>query len=147
MTFDLADFQGATLLKYQHLQDNISLANRSTVIPDGIGTVPLLFYINRHSEKISLSSVCYCSKLDTKLISLGMLDRKELAYSSQHKIFSVGGSFSAIMIGRLTPYNLYKVQISEAPGKVSATPALSTEIDFSHAMTAGTSKSAADLFT
>ena len=51
------------------------------------------------------------------------------------------------MIGRLTLHNLYKVKISEALGKISARPVLSTEISISHAMTACTSKSAADLFT
>lgn len=147
MTFDLADFRGAALSKWQHLQDDITLTNGLTVIPDGISTVPLLFYVNGHTEKISLSGIRYCSKLDTKLISHDMLDRKRLAYSSQHGILSVRDSSFTIMVGRLTPHNLYKVEISEAPGKVSATPALSTGIDFSRTMTAGTSKSAADLFT
>ena len=50
------------------------------------------------------------------------------------------------MVGRLTPHNLYKVDLFEASNKVSAQPAY-TEIDFSRAMTAGTSKSATDLFT
>lgn len=147
MTFDLVDFRGAALSKCQHLQDDITLADGLTVIPDGISTVPLLFYVNGHTEKISLSSIRYCSKLDTKLISHGMLDRKGLAYSSQHGILSVRDSSFTIMVGRLTPHNLYKVEISEALGKVSATSALSTGIDFNCAMTAGISKLAADLFT
>ena len=146
MTFDLANFQESKLTKCQHPQDNITLADGSTILPDGIGTVPLLFCVNGQTEKISLSGVRYCSQLDTKLISLGMLDRKGLAYSSQHGNLSVRDSSSTIMVGRLTPHNLYKVDLFEASNKVSAQPAY-TEIDFSRAMTAGTSKSATDLFT
>lgn len=82
MTFDLADFQGASLMKCQNPQDDIPLADGSRILPDGIGTVPLLFCVNEHIERISLSGVRYCSKLDTKLISLGMLDKKGLAYST-----------------------------------------------------------------
>ncbi len=89
MTFDLADFQGATLMKCQHPQDDLILADGSTILPDGIGTVPILFCVNGHTEKISLSGVHYCPKLDTKLISLGMLDEKGLACSSQHGVLSV----------------------------------------------------------
>ena len=75
-----------------------------------------------------------------------MLDRKVLEYSSQHGILIVRDKSSTIIVGRLIPHNLYKVEISEAANKVSATPA-STEIDFSRTMTADTSKSATDLFT
>ena len=146
MTFDLADFQESELTKCQHPRDDITLADGSTILPDGIGTVPLLFCVNGQTEKISLSGVRYCSQLDTKLISLGMLDRKGLAYSSQHGNLSVRDSSSTIMVGRLTPHNLYKVDLFEASNKVSAQPAY-TEIDFSRAMTAGTSKSATDLST
>lgn len=89
MTFDLADFQGASLTKCQHPQDDITLADGSRILPDGIGTVLLLFFVDEHIERISLSGVRYCSKLDTKLISLGMLDEEGLAYSSQHGILSV----------------------------------------------------------
>ena len=144
MTFDLADFQDtANLTKCQHPQDDITLADGSTILPDGIGTVSLTFRVNGHSEKIFLSGVRYCPKLDTKLISLGMLDRKGLAYSSQHGIISVRDDSSTIMIGHLTPHNLYKVDLLEAIEEVT----IPTDIEFSRAMTAGTSKSAADLAT
>ncbi len=116
------------------------------MFPDGIGTVLLLFFVNGHNERISLSGVRYCSKFDTKLISLGIFDKKRLTYSSQHAILSFQNRSSAIMVGRLTPHNLYKVEIFEAANKVNAIPA-STEIDFSRAMTAGKSKSDTDLFT
>ena len=80
MIFDLANFQESKLTKCQHPQDNIILANESTILPDRIGTIRLLFSVNEQFEIISLSGVCYCSQLDTKLISLYMLDRKGLAY-------------------------------------------------------------------
>ena len=144
MTFDLADFQESKLTKCQHLEDNITLANGSTILPDGIGTIPLLFCINGQTEKISLSGVCYFSQLNTKLIFFGILDSKGLAYSSQHGNFNVGDSSSTIMIGRFTPYNLYKVDLFEALNKVSTQPAY-TKIDFNCAMTAGISKSATNL--
>ncbi len=50
------------------------------------------------------------------------------------------------MVGRPTPHNLYKVDLSEAANKVSAQTDF-IKIDFSRAMTNGTSKSASDLFT
>ena len=50
-----------------------------------------------------------------------MLDEKRLVYLSQHGILIVRDSFSIIMVGHLTLYNLYKVEISEAPDKVNAT--------------------------
>lgn len=130
-----------------HFQDDIILVNGSTIISNRIGTVFLLFYVNRHTEKISLSRVHYCSKVDTKLISLGMFDRKRLVYSSQHGILYMWDKSSIIMVGRLIPHNLYEFKIAEASGKVIAILMLYTEIDFSRAMTAATSKSAADLFT
>ena len=145
MPFDLANFQGANLTKCQHPQDDITLADGSTIFPDGIGTVLLLIFVHRHTERISLSDVRYFSKLDTKLISLGILDRKKLAYPLQHGILTVRDRSSTIMVGHFTPHNLYKVEISEAVNKLSAEPA-STEIDSSCVMTAGTSKSATNLF-
>ena len=75
-----------------------------------------------------------------------MLDRKRLAYSSQPGMLSVRDRSSTIIVGRLTLQNLYKVEISKVANKVSATPA-STGINFSRVMTAGTSKSATNLFT
>lgn len=146
MAFDLADFQESELTKCQHPRNDITLANGSTILSDGISTVHLLFCVNGQTAKISLSSICYCSQLDTKLISLGMLDRKGLAYSLQYEILSVRDSSSTIMVGHLIPHNLYKFDLFEVSNKVSAQPAY-TEIDFSCVMIAGTSKSATDLFT
>lgn len=81
ITYNLANFQETALSKCQYLQDNIILANRSTLIPDGIGIVSLLFYIHGHTKKNSLFRICYDSKLNTKLISFGMFDKKELVYT------------------------------------------------------------------
>lgn len=75
ITCNLANFQKTALSKCQHPYDDITLADGSTVIPDGTGTAPFLFYVNEHTEKILLSGVCYCSKLDTKLIFLGILNK------------------------------------------------------------------------
>ena len=144
MTFDLANFQDiANLTKCQYPQDNITLADGSRILSDWIGTVSLTFHVNRHTEKIFLSGVCYCPKLDTKLISLGMLDKKGLAYFLQHGIISVRDDPSIIMSGHLTPHNFYKVDLLEAIEEVT----ISTNIEFNRAITASTSKLAADLAT
>ena len=74
-----------------------------------------------------------------------MFDRKELAYLSQHGILIIRDCFSMIIVGRLTSYNLYKINLFEATNKLSAQLAF-TKIDFSRAITAGTSKSATNVF-
>ncbi len=146
ITFDLADFQGASFIKCEHPKDNITLADGSTILPDGMSTVSFLFFVNRNTERISLYGVCYCLKLDTKLISFSMLDRKGPKYSSQNEILSVWDISSTIIVSRLTPSNLYKVDLSEAANKIN--PQLApTKIDCSRAMTAGISKLVMDLFT
>ncbi len=64
MTFDLADFQDTeNRTRYQHSYDNITLADRSFVVPNGIDIVILKFHINSHIKNILMSSVCYYSKL------------------------------------------------------------------------------------
>ncbi len=68
-------------MKCQHLQGNITLADRSKFFSDRIDTVLLLFFVNENTERFSLFGDCYYSKLDTKLIFLGILDRKKLGYS------------------------------------------------------------------
>lgn len=50
------------------------------------------------------------------------------------------------MIGHLTLYKLYKVDLFKDSNKISA-QLVYTEIDFSHVMTAGTSKLATEIFT
>ena len=136
MTFDLADFiEPESLTKCQHPQDDITLADGSVILPDGIGTIALIFCNKGSAEKIFLSGVCYCSKLDTKLISLGMLDRKGLSYSSHGGTLEVRDGSVPVMFGHLTAHNLYKVGLEEP----------TNHITISHrATTAGTSKSAAE---
>lgn len=133
----MANIQRVILLKRQHLQDDIFLANGLIMILDKIDIVPLLSYVNKYKKKISLSGICHYYKLVNKLISLSMLDRKRIVYSVQHTIFNIYNSFSTILISYLTLYNLYKVVISETPGKISAISVFSTEIDFNRAITAG----------
>ncbi len=138
MTYDLNKFEDpTTLTKFRHPEDKITLANGSVVPSDGIGIVSLVFCIKGSTERITLSGVWYCSKLDTKLISLGMLDRKGLSYSSYKDILEVQDNAVPIMIGHLTPYNLYKVSLDSSANNFRT-------ISF-RAMTAGTSKSAASL--
>lgn len=82
MTDNLDDFEdSATLTKYCHPEDNIILANGSVILPNRIGTISLKFCIKGTIEKIPLLGIQYCSKFDIKLISLGILDWKDLSYS------------------------------------------------------------------
>ena len=138
MTFDLANFDNAdSLTQCRHPQDDITLADGSVILPDGIDTITLLFRTKNSTEKIFLSGVRYCSKLDTKLISLGMLDRKGLSYSSSGGILEVRDRALPIMSGHLTAHNLYKVDLEDATTNFVTIS--------QRAMTANTSKSAADL--
>lgn len=82
MIYNLGDFQEATFSKCQYPQDDIILVDGSIIILDGIDIVPFLSYVNGHTKKISISRVCYYYKLNTKFISLYILNRKELIYSS-----------------------------------------------------------------
>lgn len=129
----------------QHPWNDITLVDRSTILSDGIGTVPLLFYVNGYIEKISSSDISYCSILNTKLTFLVMLDRNRLTYLSPHKIPSIWDSSSTIIIDRLTSLNFYRTDIFEITNKVS-TWLISTKIDFGCAMITDISKVATDLF-
>ena len=138
MTFDLADFDNAdSLTQCRNRQDDITLADGSVILPYGIGTITFFFRTKNSTEKIFLSEVRYCNKLDTKLISLGMLDRKDLSYSPSGGILEVRDGALPIMSGYLTAHNLYKVDLEEA--------ATNFVMISQRAMTANTSKSAADL--
>lgn len=134
----MGDFKDPdSLTKCRHPEEEITLADGSVILPDEIGTVSLVFRTKGSAERILLSGVRYCSKLDTKLISLGILDRKGLSYSSHKGILEVQDNAVPIMIGHLTSHNLYKVNLDSPSKDLQVTP--------SRAMTAGTSKSAADL--
>ena len=139
MTYDLTDFNDPdSLIKCRHPQDDITLADGSVILPDGIGTITLTFRTKNSTEKIFLSGVRYCSTLDTKLISLGMLDRKGLSYSSRGGTLKVQDGSVPIMSGHLTAHNLYKVDLDDVQVDLISMP--------QRAMTASTSKSAANLF-
>lgn len=83
MLYDLKDFKDPTHLQpCISPQDDITLAYVSVIFSDGIGKVSFDFKINGQTDQIFLSGVQYYTKLDTKLISLAMLNRKRLTYSA-----------------------------------------------------------------
>lgn len=58
MTYDLSDFKDPhSLTKCRRPQDDITLADGSVILPDGIGTVSLVFSIKDSAERIILSVV------------------------------------------------------------------------------------------
>lgn len=81
MIYNLADFDNLDFLtQCSHLEDNITKANKSVIVFNGIGTITLIFCAKNSTEKIFFSGVCYCNKLITKLISLEMLNCKSLSF-------------------------------------------------------------------
>lgn len=64
-------------------------------------------------EKIFLSGIFYYSKLDTKFISLKMLDQKRLFYFLYVGKLEVCDSSAVIMFDHLTTHNLYQVYLEE----------------------------------
>lgn len=81
MKYNLADLNDPnSLTQCRHPKDNITIANRSFIFLNGIDTIIFTFYTKNSIEKIFLSRVCYCNKLYIKLISLKMLDRKDLSF-------------------------------------------------------------------
>lgn len=81
MKYNLADLNDPnSLTKCRHPEDNITIADRSVIFLNGIDTIIFTFYTKNSIEKIFLSSVCYHNKLYIKLISLKMLDRKDLSF-------------------------------------------------------------------
>lgn len=139
MSFDINDFDIAHDMRpCVSPQDDITLADGSFILPDGIGKVWFHFEFNNKAEPIFLSDVRYCKKLDTKLISLGMLDRKGLTYSAGGGVLTVKNKDATVMTGQLDLHNLYRVNLAT--------------VDFlppkpDRAMTATTSPSAADITT
>ena len=83
MSYGINDFDNLhNLQPCTSPQDDITLVDRSVILPEGIEKVWFNFEVNGQPNQIFLSGVRYCTKLDTKLISLGMLDRKSLTYSA-----------------------------------------------------------------
>lgn len=139
MSYDIHDFDNPTDLQpCTSPQDDITLADGSVILPEGIGKVWFNFEVNGRPNQIFLSGVRYRTKLDTKLISLGMLDRKGLTYYAHQGLLTVKDQNVAIMTGRLNRHHLYHVNLS-------ADSSLPSQL--SHAMTATTSNSPADIAT
>ena len=113
MSYDLKDFKDPTYLQpCISPQDDIILADGSVILPDDIGKIWFDFEINGQINRIFLLGVWYCTKLDTKLILLGMLDCKELIYFASKGCLTVKDGNMEIMIGQLDTHNLHCVNIS-----------------------------------
>lgn len=81
MIYDLANFDNLdSLTQCYHPEDNITIADRSIILLKEIGTITLTFYTKNSIEKKFFSKICYCNKLNTKLISLEMLNLKSLSF-------------------------------------------------------------------
>lgn len=65
------------------------LVDKSVIFLKGIRKVWFNFKVNGQPNQKFLSGIRYCTKLDTKLISLKMLARKDLTYSSQQDFFTI----------------------------------------------------------
>lgn len=53
ITYDLANFNDPdSLMQCRYLEDNITMANRSIMFLDKIGTITLIFYTKNSTEKI-----------------------------------------------------------------------------------------------
>ncbi len=73
MVYDIHDFDNPTYLQpCTPPQDDITLADGSVIHPEGIDKVWFNFVVNGRPNRIFPSGVRYCTKLDTKLISLGI---------------------------------------------------------------------------
>lgn len=138
-SYDIYDFDNPKDLQpCTSPQDNITIAYGSVIYPEGIGKVWFNFEVKGRSNRIFLSGVRYCTKLDTKLISLGMLDRKGLTYSSQQGLLTIKDQNVIIMTGQPNHHNLYPVNLGADASLV---------LPLTHAMTATTSQSPADIAT
>lgn len=114
MSYDLTDFEDPfNLQPCTSPQDDITLANGSVILSNGIGKIWLDFEIDGQTDRIFLSGVRYCIKLNTKFILLGMLDCKGLTYSASKGRLTVKGGNTAVMTGQLDTYNLCCINISK----------------------------------
>lgn len=112
MSYNMHDFDNLTDLQLYILpKNNIILVNRSVILPDSISKVWFNFEVYGWSEQIFLIGVSYCTWLDTKLISLGILDRKSLTYFAQQGLFTVKDQDIIIITSQLNQHNLYCVNL------------------------------------
>lgn len=139
MSYDIHDFDNPTDLQpCTSPQDDITLADGSVILPEGIGKVWFNFEVNGRPNRIFLSGIRYCTKLDTELISLGMLDRKGLTYYAHKGLLTVKDQNAVIMAGQLNRHNLNHVDLN-------ADSSLPSQL--THAMTAITSQSPVNIAT
>lgn len=81
MTNDLTNINNLdSLILCYYPKDNITLANGFVVLSNGIDIIIFIFYTKNITEKIFFSRVYYYNKLDIKLITVEMLDRKNLSF-------------------------------------------------------------------
>ncbi len=112
MSYDIHDFDNPKDLQpCISPQDDITLADGSVILPEIIGKVWFNFAVNGRPHQIFLSGVRYCTKLDTKLPSLCMLDRKDLTYYAHQGFLIVKNLNAVIMTGQLNRHNLYHVNL------------------------------------
>lgn len=83
MIYDIHSFDNPKNLQpWASSQDDMTFADRSVILLQSVGKVWFNFEINSRPNQIFLLGVRYCAKLDTKLISLGRLEKKSLKYSA-----------------------------------------------------------------
>lgn len=139
MIYDINDFElPDQLIPCISPQDDITLDDGSIILPDGIGKVWFGFEVSGRTKCLYLSEVRYCKKLDTKLISLDMLDRKVLAYSAEKGVLLIKDNAMTVIEGRLDKHNLYRVTLNNSMVIVSLQDC---------AMAASISKFLADIVT
>ncbi len=139
MSYNIYDFDNSTDLEScTSPQDNIILVDGSVILPESIGKVWFNFEVNGRPNRIFLSGVKYCTKLDTKLISLGMLDRKSLTYYTHQGLLTVKDQNAVFMIGQLNRHNLYHINLD-------ADSSLPSQL--AHAIIATTSQTSAEIAT
>lgn len=69
MIYDLANFDNSDfLMQCCYHKNDINIADKFVIFSNRISTIVLTFYTKNFKEKIFLSRVCYCNRLDIKLI-------------------------------------------------------------------------------
>lgn len=111
--YDINDFNNLhDLQPCTSSQDDITLAYGSVILSEGIGKVWFNFKVNGQPNQIFLLGIRYCTKLDIKLISLGMLDKKDFTYSMQQGFFTIKDWDVIVIKRQLNRHNLYHVNLS-----------------------------------
>lgn len=93
------------------------LANRFTILSNIISKVCFPYYFNRKSQKIFLFGLYHCFLVNIELISLGIRDKKGLAYSSQNTYFNIQKDNFIIIIYFLSLYTFSKVYFVQISNK------------------------------